>query len=895
MDEARFSEAGTSRRREDLPDDGSFSQTKVYDDHSFPWKDALPDVSDQTSSTAEGRQERATQTETRRNADAAPALDKTPECAVREKSDQEPQGTPSRRGPANRGDLAEPGVSGILQHDLSKEEFLKGPGINSETLPEISNADGFDEAVVKNIILRYVTSSWPQEQTPELADQRSPQRDGDSGDRAGDAPATTEGDASELGQPRATADSCRPESPQFLTKTKSPSNAQPGRQGQAPRARPMENTGAGPGVRLHRGHCRGSDLPAAAPSGNIPERDEVDQPLPTEKQASFAPGLRERLALVHNILESLWGPSRPEGAEQRRPTAGPVQRTETLHAQAELLLYTGPPALLARDLLVLTASVPLGPRASRNPQSVFPVLCSVVRTESETSLFRLAPTSQKGPSSSSDIFQKLSQGEKMCQELKEQTKQLESKVQEFSRSITQDSPCHVRDKRLVLEKVQGHLELLEQEFVANKEKHLTLQQRVHKHEPPAVSDFDPERKVEGGIFQLEMLAEDVEGNTEGRHTVASPAPASPPTTTDDLPPTSSPSSKETSGTGIPWELIRHCYQVQGRPRTMQEAPSSEDLVPCPEGPCKNTVCYLLLRVALPPAVCYLLLRVALPPAVCYLLLPRAVRAVTRIPLEDLEFLGERDSAAADRSQDASAQRQVQGIFLMPLVAPHGLPRADGTLCTFLRKQSQEERGHRRTSCGRSPRALPEQALHPDSMLSPAAGLGLPSNGRAACATKTADSPRGRRGGPPEEFHYRYNTPGQNYFSHSAGSPFVQLHFLNENKHFSPSCSKPNWIHSQTANSKSPQDAQEPVPGKKSPKAPTTCSSDLATPSPHSHPGRTSGSKPVRSPSSASETKPEGLSSSLDYALRTAMVLKETTDQMIRTITEDLAKVQRWRN
>lgn len=45
----------------------------------------------------------------------------------------------------------------------------------------------------------------------------------------------------------------------------------------------------------------------------------------------------------------------------------------------------------------------------------------------------------------------------------------------------------------VLEKLQGRLELLGQEFLTKKEKHLTLKQQVYKHEPPAASDFDPER------------------------------------------------------------------------------------------------------------------------------------------------------------------------------------------------------------------------------------------------------------------------------------------------------------------------------------------------------------------------------------------------------------------
>ena len=95
----------------------------------------------------------------------------------------------------------------------------------------------------------------------------------------------------------------------------------------------------------------------------------------------------------------------------------------------------------------------------------------------------MTSASQKNPpASSSYIFQKLSHGKKMCQKLREQTDQLRSKVipvkpirnhrsnhvqtydttslmkdclfslqvQEFSKSIAQDSPCRVRDNRLVI-------------------------------------------------------------------------------------------------------------------------------------------------------------------------------------------------------------------------------------------------------------------------------------------------------------------------------------------------------------------------------------------------------------------------------------------------------------
>ncbi|EDL01984.1 mCG140499 [Mus musculus] len=38
-----------------------------------------------------------------------------------------------------------------------------------------------------------------------------------------------------------------------------------------------------------------------------------------------------------------------------------------------------------------------------------------------------------------------------------------------------------------------------------------------------------------------------------------------------------------------------------------------------------------------------------------------------------------------------------------------------------------------------------------------------------------------------------------------------------------------------------------------------------------------------------------LNSPLEHALRTATILKKNTDQMIRSIAEDLAKAQGWRH
>ncbi|XP_053511840.1 protein AKNAD1 [Artibeus jamaicensis] len=795
MDEADLAEDGTCKRQEGLPYGGLPPQTKLWDDHRPSSKNHILGVSDQVSSAAGDPQEGATWC---RNADTVLTMDKMNENTVEKKYDEEQQYTTDPPGPA-RGDLPKSNISDILQHHLSREEFLKGEGIDCETLPEISNPDSSVEAIVKSIIVRYVKSSWPEEQAPELTGQLDPERDEESGTKPSRSPTAAEESTSELEEPVAAGDGSHPESSNFLTEAKSPSHKQKGRQGQTPQNHQTEKTGSGHRFRCDQVHYRFSDFSNIAPTGKIPENNIIDKPLPTDTQDHFSHELRDRLALVQDILESLSRSNWVEKEEQERKTPDPSLETET-----------EPTRHIYRERLT--------------------------GTESETSLFQLTSPSQKNPpASSSYIFQKLSHQKRMCQKLREQTDRLRSKVQEFSKSIAQDSPRHTRDKRLALEKLQGHLAWLEQEFVVNKDKHLTWKQQVCKHEPPTGGDFDPERKVEGEMCRSEMLLEEVKEKIEqGKQTSASSPPVSPPATPAALPPPSSPPSDE-------WD---------------------------PHSPSRRQ---------------------------------------TRVERAEIT----------------------------------------GWSCVFCHRvlaweQNMEKKGHRRTSCHRRfLTALQEQALLSDSSLSPdtelscysASGTGPRSNKCETCGTKIPNSRRGCRKGPLREFHYKYNRPGQNYSNHEGGSAFVQLRFLNENKNSSScgwtvqlavsdstevteqvpflscwslglqlmepviptACSKPNWIYSEHRNSKPSQDEHEPIPGKNNLTAFRAYSSDLASSSPHFHYCRSSGSKSSGNLSSIEETKSEGLNSSLDNALRTAIVLKETTDRMIRTIAEDLAKVQRWRN
>ncbi|CAD7683241.1 unnamed protein product [Nyctereutes procyonoides] len=754
MDKANFSEATTSKQPKDLPYDGDFSQTKIYNDYNFTSKNDILDVSNQISLTVDDPQGKATYKGTCRNADIIMTLGKMTKTVINKNHDTEKQSITNLDILTNERDPSKSNISDILLHHLSNEEFLKGQGINCETLPEIADADSSDEAIIKNIILCHVKNSWPKEQTPELTDQLSPKRDGEHSNVPCCSLTMTEENTSDI---QAAGESSHQETLNFLTKIRSPHDKPKSCQGQPPQKLQTEKAVSGNGFKHGHGQVlyQLSDFSKVAPKVKNPKNNIINKPLTIDKQASFSPKLRDKSVIVQDILESMSRSNCIEKQEQKRKSAESSQQVEmepTIHIHQEYL--TG--------------------------------------IESEASLFKVSSTSQKDPSpSSSYIFQKITRGKQMCQKLKEQTDQLKIKVQEFSKSIAQDAPYHLQDKKLVLEKLQGHLELLEQEFLDNKEKHLTLKQ-VHRHESPAVGDFDPEREVEGEIFKLEMLLEDVkEKINKGKCTSAVSLPVSSPIIPDDLASTTSPPSNE-------------------------EQP-------------------------------------------------------------------ERSAGRQDRAEPSS-------------------PGRAGGRRALERKENMEKKGHRRINSGRCPTAIQEEALRADSVVSsdtspschPASRTGLQSNKCENYGTENHNSRRVCSKEPLEEFHYKYNSPGENYLNPNERSAFVKLCFLNDNKNSSPSCSKPEWICSQTSIPKSSHDEHETIPGKKNLRVFMTYNSDLATPSLHFYSCRISGSKSLRNFGSTKETKSEILNSSLDHALRTATILKETTDRMIRTIAEDLAKAQRWR-
>ncbi|XP_008564506.1 PREDICTED: protein AKNAD1 [Galeopterus variegatus] len=831
MDEADSSEDTTCKQQEDLPYDGDLSQIKICSDYTFTSKTDILDISNQIILTGDDPQEKAACNQTCRNTARALTLDKNTENAVNKKHDKKKQCPATLHIPANKGDPSKSNISDILLHHLSEEQFLRGQGIDCETLPGDSNADSFDEAaIMKNIFSCYVKNSWPKEQTPELTDKLNPKRDGENSNKPSCSSITTEENTSDLEEPVAAGSSSHQENSDFLTKIKSASDKQKCCQGQAPQKQQTGKACSGIGFKYGLGqvHYQLPDFSKVAPKVKIPKNNIINKPLIITEQASFSPKLGDKSTFTQNILETMsW--SNCVEKQQQEPKKKITEPSQQIQME--------PAGHIHEELLT--------------------------GIEAETSLFKLSSTFQKDPSSSSSyIFQKIFQGKQMCQKLKEQTDQLKTKVQEFSKRIKQDSLCHLQDRRLVLEKLQGHLELLEQEFLATKEEHLTLQQQVHKHESLTVGDFDPERKVEGEIFKLAMLLEDIkEKIDESKYTSAFSLPMSSPFILHDLAFISSSPSNEMPQEHPgrpPWRRGSCGSEVTGAPRAgPQEAPSSEEL-----------------RELAPQT---------------YLNGQSGNAAAQDQPDQMATRL------SSDSREDASGPSGRQARAGTPAPSPS---------CAFCRrllerKQKMEKKDHRRINCGRFSIVTQEKALHLDSPLSSDtgrhfcsdSGAGLQSNKYEDCGARIPN----RSKEPLKEFHYRYNTPGQNYVNHSERGAFVQHPSVDESKNSSPPCSKPKWICSQSVTSKSFQDEHEPTPGKKNLKAFMTYSSDPATPSPHFHSCKISGSKSLHDFDNIEDTKSEILNSALDHALRTATILKETTDQMIKTIAEDLAKARRWRN
>ncbi|NWZ71167.1 AKND1 protein, partial [Acrocephalus arundinaceus] len=114
----------------------------------------------------------------------------------------------------------------------------------------------------------------------------------------------------------------------------------------------------------------------------------------------------------------------------------------------------------------------------------------------------------------SDLLPELTLGERMSQILKDQTEQLTKKVEDFSKHMIQET-LFLQDKYMALNQLKRYLDALERNYLKAREEHHSLQLQNYKDKPINLGEFDPERRVEGRIFRLGMLLEDIQEQIDG--------------------------------------------------------------------------------------------------------------------------------------------------------------------------------------------------------------------------------------------------------------------------------------------------------------------------------------------------------------------------------------------
>ncbi|XP_061859705.1 protein AKNAD1 isoform X2 [Colius striatus] len=115
----------------------------------------------------------------------------------------------------------------------------------------------------------------------------------------------------------------------------------------------------------------------------------------------------------------------------------------------------------------------------------------------------------------------LTLGEMMSEILKDQTDRLIKKVEDFYKHMTHETVL-LQDNYLALNELKRYLGALERNYLTAREEHHNLQMQNFKDKSISIGEFDPERKVEGEIFRLHMLLEDIQEQTDdGKHNASS--------------------------------------------------------------------------------------------------------------------------------------------------------------------------------------------------------------------------------------------------------------------------------------------------------------------------------------------------------------------------------------
>ncbi|NXI80525.1 AKND1 protein, partial [Rhipidura dahli] len=163
------------------------------------------------------------------------------------------------------------------------------------------------------------------------------------------------------------------------------------------------------------------------------------------------------------------------------------------------------------DAITLPAPIPAQPT---HELALISLALYILQPATAASTLPAAGTGEAQCLNPPDSLPELTLGEKMSQILKDQTEQLTKTVEDFSKHMTQET-FFLQDKNLALNQLKRYLDALERNYLRAREEHHNLQLQNHKDKPINLGEFDPGRRVEGGIFRLGMLLEDIQEQMDG--------------------------------------------------------------------------------------------------------------------------------------------------------------------------------------------------------------------------------------------------------------------------------------------------------------------------------------------------------------------------------------------
>ncbi|KAM9378985.1 protein AKNAD1 [Phaethornis superciliosus] len=256
-------------------------------------------------------------------------------------------------------------------------------------------------------------------------------------------------------------------------------------------------------------------------ASEIQKRSDNGDLVPTTENTKYFPVLISKSLIVNSIPENKNFNSAQVENQEVCPEL--LQQLETMAPHADTQNHTD--HLRFNSKILPKSDIPNASRAiysggTGTSSEVF-TLHAPIPTESTLGLSKARLQCRSTASASpearclhpANLLPELTFGEEMSRILKDQTDQLTKKVEDFSKCMTKETFLS-QDNCLALNQLKSFLNALERNYLTAREKHRHLQLQNYKDTSINIGEFDPERKVEGEIFRLGMLLEDIQEQTD---------------------------------------------------------------------------------------------------------------------------------------------------------------------------------------------------------------------------------------------------------------------------------------------------------------------------------------------------------------------------------------------